>query len=331
MGHATRSVAIIRKLQELNIEIVVRNSNVVDFLQKSLPQTTILSGITDMGPAIKNNGISINQTKAKTQIGKWISQFHDTVNEEKEIITKIQPHLIISDISAMPFLVAKKMNKSSIAISNFSWYDTLKFLKNTDLEVLRNAYDDANLAIQLPLGTQMEHFKTKNKVGFVTRTPTKSREMIRKQLGINNSQLVVLFALGGSTRELICKNDDNVTILSVDTKLKHANNIIYVSKWIEGQDLVAASDLVICKCGYGIISECLTNGIPFHYVMDDNHLEQRSISKELSNRGFENRITFDKIDSLYLDDEYVNSFFHPKKETIDTNSVVRYISEFLTH
>lgn len=327
-GHATRSVAIIRELQKLNVEVVVRNSNVKDFLTKSLPNTKVLDGITDTGPTIRDDGISIDEEKTKLNVGKWIMKLDNIAKQECEIISKIQPNLIISDISVMPFLAAKKTHIYSIAISNFSWFDVLKLLSNEQLELLKNAYDYADFAIQLPIGTSMDHFKIKKNVGLVARVPRKSRQELRRDFGIKDSEFAVLFALGGSKKEIQCTVDKNIKILSMNSTIKN-NNVTDFSEWIEGQEVVSASDLVICKCGYGMISECLTNGIPFHYVANDNHLEQKAMSKELSNYGLAHQITFNEIEELELTERYLISISSPKKDPVDTKNVIKSILEFL--
>jgi len=328
-GHATRSIAVIRELQKKGIEVIIRNSNVTEFLHKSLPDTSILPGITDMGPTIKSDGISIDEISTVNNVGKWIDKLNDTSEAECEIISKIQPQLIVSDISPMPILAAKKLQKNCIAISNFSWYDVLKLLPQSKLEILEHAYDDANLAIQLPIGTSMEHFKHKCKVGLVARKSTLSRTQLRKKFGIKDSEFVVTLALGGSQNTIKLRGDKNVKILSMNAIIKNTDNVIDLSDWVEGEEVVLASDFVICKCGYGMISECLSNGVPFRYISDDNHLEQKAMSKELSERGLANKITFQEINNLYLDKNYLSSLQEVKKEFLDTANVIKYMSEFL--
>ena len=328
-GHATRSVAIIRELQKLNVEVVVRNSNVKDFLTKSLPNTKVLDGITDTGPTIGNDGMSIDEEKTKLNVGKWIMKLDNIAKQECEIISKIKPNLIISDISVMPFLAAKKTHIDSMAISNFSWFDVLKLLSNEQLELLKNAYDYADFAIQLPIGTSMDHFKIKKKVGLVARVPRKSRQELRRDFGIKDSEFAVLFALGGSKKEIQCTVDKNIKILSMNSTIKN-NNVIDFSECIEGQEVVSASDLVICKCGYGMISECLTNGIPFHYVANDNHLEQKAMSKELSNYESAHQIKFEEISELELTERYLKSL-QRIQIPIDTKNVIKFILEFLNN
>lgn len=327
-GHATRTVAIIRELQKIGIEVIIRNSNVQEFLHKSLPDTSVIPGITDVGPKMKNDGVSIDENDAMINIGKWIDKLNTTAEAECEIISKIQPNLIVSDISAMPLLAAKKLQKNCMAISNFSWYDVLKFLPSSKLEMLKEAYDKADLAIQLPIGTSMDHFKLKHRVGLVARKPTLSKKQLRQKFGIKDSEFAVSVALGGTQKTISISADKNVKILSMDTEVKNTN-VVDLSDWVEGQEVVLASDFVICKCGYGMISECISNGIPFSYVLDDNHLEQKAMSEELLQRGLANRITFEKMNGLYLDKNFFSSLSEVKKEPIETENVIKYMVQFL--
>lgn len=328
LGHTTRSIAIIRELQKANVEVTIRNNTLFDFIKKSLTNIEIEKGITDVGPSIKQDGISIDEEKSITKLTKWINGITSTSKKESNYISKKNPDLIISDISAMPIVAAQKLDKHVITISNFSWYDVLKFLPQDSLKLLKTFYDYSSFHIKLPLSTEMSHFKNIKEVGFVTRRPTMNRETIREKLRISNKDFVVLFALGGSDTVLTPHGDDNCTFLSMNSKIRH-DNLLDVSNWTEGQDLVSASDLVICKCGYGMISECLTNGIPFYYISSDTHLEQFAISKSLESQGLRNRLTFQAINEIKFSRDYMKSLFKINKKSNDTINTVNYILEFL--
>ena len=325
-GHATRSVAIIRELKKKNIELIIRNSNSEKFLNQSLPTIKIISGLTDVGPSIKNDGISINQDQSKPLLHNWIHKLENFALDEIEIIKKFQPNLIISDISAMPFLTAKKTNVDSIAISNFSWYDVLKFLSSEDLELLKNSYGNANLALKLLIGTSMSHFKNLKEIGIVSRVPLRCREDIRKELGIKKNEKLVSIAMS-VTLEGKFHFEENIKILSMNSVIKNCQNVIAMPHEIESQDIVNASDFVICKCGYGIISECLTTGTPFLYVADDNHIEQKSMIDYLAKHNLGNRIHLNEISTLNLDSKLIDSQ-HISIKNNDTKLAVNKILEF---
>ena len=194
---------------------------------------------------------------------------------------------------------------------------------------LKEFYDLAEFAIQLPLGTSMNHFKRKYKVNLIARHPTKDAETIREQNNIIKSSPCVLFALGGSKNKILFKHNDDVQIICLNTRIDTSIPAKDLSDITEGQDLVSISDLVICKCGYGLISECLTNGIPFFYVADDAHPEQMAIHNDLLKRGFDNRITFDEINQLDLSPKFIKNTPQISRESIELDNTINHILNFI--
>ena len=328
-GHATRSIAIIRELLNQNFEVVVRNSNSLELLKRSLPTSSIISGKTDVGITLQSNGIFIDEEKSKIQIGKWISELDNYVKMECEKISSLKANLVISDISIMPLLVANKLNVNSIAVSNFSWYDVLKFLPSDQLSKIKLAYDFADLAIQLPIGTDMEHFKNKKNLGLAARFPTKTREDLRKHFGVKDDEFVVTFALGGENPEINCTFGKNIKVFSMDTKVSDSINFTDCTQWTEGQEIVLASDLVLCKAGYGFLSECITNGIKFRYVFDENHMEQASMSDDLKKLGINGSITLEEINNSHFDTDFIRSQQEIKKQKNNVPSIAKLMLEFL--
>ena len=88
LGHLTRSIGIMREFHE-NIEFIIRNSN-SNFLEKSLPNTKIISGQTDQGLILNEDGISVNNSKSRVALENWYDHFNDNLENEERIISKIQ-------------------------------------------------------------------------------------------------------------------------------------------------------------------------------------------------------------------------------------------------
>jgi hypothetical protein len=225
----------------------------------------------------------------------------------------------------MPLVAAKKSRVKSIVISNFSWYDVLKFISSDTKEILKKTYSDADLCIKLPLGTPMKHFKKKIDVGLVKRDNIKKMAEIRNYLGIKNSEYVVLISLGGSKNISFTKSD-NVKIFTMNTKLSKKLLAFDISNYVEGQEIVSIADLVICKCGYGFISECLSSGTPFFYIADKSHLEQKAISHILKemNKGFQ--INHKELEKLFISNKFLEQLPKFKKEK---NSIRQVVNEIL--
>ena len=170
----------------------------------------------------------------------------------------------------------------------------------------------------------MKSFKSKKQVGLVCKKSTDSRKLVRAKLGVKESDICIFVNLSNYFT-IKSKIPSNVKIISTGAYI-NSDNVKYIKHWIEGQNIIAASDLVICKCGYGMISECLTNGIPFLYISDDNHLEQKAISDQLNKMGLENRITEKELEELVITKESISKI-KVKKENNVTESVSNILKE----
>ena len=297
LGHLARSIAIMREFDN-EVEFFIRNSN-ISFIEQSLPNVKTFVGKTDQGPILQDNGISIDWEKSKFLIDNWYSELNYNSEKEEEIILKIKPDLIISDVSVLPLTVSKKLSIPSIVISNFTWLDIFSQISSFDLNPLREVYENTSFCIQLPLSTKMNIFKNIQKVGFVSKKPTATKEVVRKNLGVDESKFLIFINLPDFFNVSLSSGQD-IQVISTGAQVNIDDPII-IKPWTEGQNLVASSDLVVCKCGYGMISECLTNNIKFQFLIDENHPEQKAMFDELNSLGINSSISDWKSGKIDLD------------------------------
>ena len=216
------------------------------------------------------------------------------------------------------------MEIQSIAISNFTWLDIFSKLENFNLNHIKESYENATFCIQLPLSTSMDIFKRKKQVGIVCKLLSESNISVRKKLNIDESKFLIFINLP-KFYNVKLKNFENFQVVSTGAKTT-SENTIFVEPWIEGQNLINASNLVIAKCGYGMISECLTTGTSFQLIADELHPEQNAMLKQLSNYGMNNRILDWKNGQIEIDFNDIQYFESFKN---DNSNVKKIIQEFL--
>ena len=322
LGHSSRSVAIIRELREQNMVVVVRNNDKYGFLKKSLPKTKIVPGEIDFVPVMDAaTGMRINDQKTRSQISKWQKRLFDLLDKEQKFLEKEKPAFIISDIAVMPLLAAKKSKIRSVVISSFIWNETLSLDAKTR-KSFKQIFEDADLKIKLPFGSPMK-LANSTKMGLVSRKIIHSKKHIREKLGISLKNKFVLLSIPGIKQSKIAPN---VYVLDISdyAKISQIKNKVNL---VEGQDLINAADLVICKCGYGFISEIMSTGTRFRYILDSSHKEASYIHKELLKMGLKNRIPIN-LSNLRLDEELIlNSDF--KKMPNENKKVVEKILLFM--
>jgi hypothetical protein len=304
LGHASRSVAIIREIMKNKNNVIIRSNDPLGFLKKSLPGVKIVKGQTDFMPVLsKKNELVFNEYGTLKNLKKWMKEIPDKKKFELGILKKEKPDLVISDMSFLPFIVTENEKIKSILISNFVWNESLNISKTLSNKI-KNYYEKADKIFCLPFGTKMK-FKHSECTEIVARQPTVSKNKLRKELGIKQNEKLVLLSLAG-IKNFEIKKSPNVKIIDLSNysiiKKFSMNNLV------EGQNLINAADLVICKCGYGFISECLTNGTRFCYVLDKKHKESYGIHLELIRNGINNRIFLRDLYKKTIDEKFILSY-----------------------
>lgn len=272
-GHASRSIAIIRDILSIKkVKIYIKTGYPFDFVRQSLPQENIevIKTKNDIGVTFKQNSFVVDKAKTRKMLDEWIISWNDYIKREREFCEKNDVDIILSDISPQPFIVAKELGITSIAISNFTWYYIFSELlgQTKSTEKLKCAYESADMVMVLPFNEEMECVKNKKEVDLVARNITETRESVRKKHSVMADDLLVFIGVGKSfdhsfLKEMMFLNSPNVKFLfSSHIELPFEKGIRIPIDETETQNYMAACDLIISKSGYGVVSEAVQAKIP---------------------------------------------------------------------
>lgn len=273
-GHISRSYEIIKRLLEIpELDMLVLNSTRVTFL-KTVPEKLYIRNIsTDVG-VIQESAISLNVEKTLNAIKEFELSRETLTQLELEFLKEEKINLIISDSSSFPFHLASLYGIKSIFIGNFTWdfiYDNYKKQNpyfGEYSQKLKEEYKLCGLALFLPFNCPNTVFTNWKQLGIVGRSPTKTREAIRKEIGFKEDHIYYLFSFGayGVHDSLKMENLlDNERIVISDYEGLSGEKVINISGQ-EYPDIVRACDYILTKPGYGILSESYLTGTPILYT-----------------------------------------------------------------
>jgi L-arabinokinase len=193
--------------------------------------------------------------------------------------------VVIGDVPPLAFAAARLAGIPSIAVANFTWdwiYESFPQFNSdatTVLDTVRAAYADATFALRLPFfGGFQPMARVTRDIALVARRGRRPRTETRRALGLSDGLPVVLASFGGHGLGLPYGEiaaDGGFTLVVTDHELDRRDTPARVrsvaseellARDIRYEDLVAASDVVVTKPGYGIVSECLANGAAMVYA-----------------------------------------------------------------
>lgn len=243
---------------------------------------TLLPGPCDTG-VVQRDSISNDDEATVREAIAFYSSMDDRVDAECALLASRDVRVIVGDIPPLAFEVAARLRVPSVAIANFTWdwiyewHDGIREAPGV-IDRVRHGYRQATVALRLPFSPPLDVFPRLEDIPLVARVPQASRSATRRALGIADSRKVALLSFGGYGLQrldiggLDCL--DEWTVLLTDriasaAPVSPSVVVLPESLFASGfryEDLVAASDVVVTKPGYGILSECATAGTALLYT-----------------------------------------------------------------
>ncbi len=296
-GHASRSIAIIRKLlsEYKDVRIYIKNSGAFDYIRSSLPQDNIevVQSKNDIGVIFRKNSISVDREQTSRMLIDWIRSWDEFIKMEKQFCESHRINLILSDITPQAFIVASELGIPGIAISNFTWhYIFLNLFGNMPaVEQMKEAYMLADLALVLPFNEDLNVFKKQKKVGLVSREITRDKYDLRRSMGVSDSELLVYMGVGMSVDPSFMNNIKKLDIPDLKLLVQHNVNLPFKNvvripdRETETQNYINMCDLVVSKTGYSTASEAIRAKIPIFFIKRDGFKEDELIGDVIEKMG----------------------------------------------
>jgi L-arabinokinase len=298
-GHASRTMQVIKSLVEMAPEVSIH-------IKTSTPRWFIESNLS---PAhytyhLQKNDIGVVQTDSLHLMPKITFQAYDTffnsrqelIRQETEWAARCGVGLIVSDIPPVAFEISKNAQIPGIGITNFSWdwiYEAfLEDFPQYDylVEQIRGTYGLCDLLYRLPFHGDLSAFPHITDVPLIARTSTRSGLETRRILDLPQGTKLILCSFGGiGIENPISFSSSSFGLIFTTEKVKPAPNTWVISQqkmkeqFICYSDLVAASDAILTKLGYGIVSEAIANKKPLLYADVSAFREQLIFQAEVPN------------------------------------------------
>jgi len=275
-GHLAQMAPVLNRIAQLRPDC--------NFLLRcALPEQEVQSRLSfpfrldstpvDIG-VVQKSAIEEDRQASIQQMRRWMEQFDILIDREIELLRDYSASLIISDISPLAFPTAKALNIPGIGLATLDWHSIYSFWLDPDdliITKLAEAYAQCDLLLTPPMSMHMPVFSAQQDIALIV---TQANTVINPVAADIRKKALVLFggcgnpsydlqALGGMSEWLFLIPDvdkhapsdlpDNVQTIRFDAALRPV-------------DLMPFIDVVLCKPGYGVLSECWSTETPIAWV-----------------------------------------------------------------
>ncbi|MBY0145110.1 glycosyltransferase [Neobacillus niacini] len=338
-GHASRSIAVIRKLlEEPEVKVIVCHSFALSFIKESLESSLVSyrNIKTDIGYLLEKNSIHPDKILLFKEYKSFVADWESYKEQEREFLLGNNIDLVISDISPLPFEAAESLGISSVGLSNFTWYTAYQgLIDDKELITFKEAYKKMTYYYSLS-GSQEQWDIESYEYGFFSRTvDLEEVKRIRNSIDPVGRQQIVFLGLGmkidvGTLDQLPIWDSPNcVFIVSSNVEVDRPNVFQIPSDYLESQNYIAASDLVISKAGWGMIGEALSANIPLLILNRSSMREDQNTIKYLKQHQLCETIEWDDFEKYQVDPLIFGKLKTPEHNRNHTNEAGKIAKDLL--
>jgi predicted glycosyltransferase len=261
-GHARRSAEVIRALRAVapDVNVYVRTSAPTRIFA-GLTAGPVTPGFIDV-PVVERDALSIDWPATIGAAADVLRRRRALVAREVEAVRELDPSLVVADVPFLAGDVGAVLGVPCVAVSNFTWDWVFEPHRGDHpdgasvVRGVRSSYGQVSALLQLPFGHDTDLFPQVVPVPLVARRSTLEREEIDRRLGLDGADRRprVLVALRGGVEP---QTLERAVASAPDF---HFLRVRPADVGLDFSDLMAASDVVVSKLGYGTIADAIANG-----------------------------------------------------------------------
>lgn len=279
-GHGARSCdilsALLRARPDLTLHVVTDLPP--DFLSARLPPGDVRyrPGRFDAG-MVQLDSIRVDVDASLRAATELADRSHELANLERLFMIDERVGAVVCDIPAIPLIAAGRAGLPALAVGNFAWDWIYEEFVERDpdwepvVETFREAYRASDLLLRLPFAEPMAAFLRRRDLPLVARPGRNRRAEMARQVGLRDDRPWVLLSFttlewdeAALRRVQALRGYEFLTVLPL--RWEGPNLHAIDRRVFSYSDVLASSDIVLTKPGYGVLSECAVNGKPMVYT-----------------------------------------------------------------
>ncbi|XP_070038546.1 L-arabinokinase-like isoform X2 [Nicotiana tomentosiformis] len=287
-GHATRVVEVARNLilAGHDVHVVTGAPDFVFTSEIQSPRLFLRKVLLDCG-AVQADALTVDRLASLEKYSETAVVPRASILATEVLWLKsIKADFVVSDVVPVACRAAADAGIPSVCITNFSWdfiyAEYVMAAGNHHRSIvwqIAEDYSHCEFLIRLPGYCPMPAFRDIIDVPLVVRRLHKSRKEVRKELGIGEDVKVVILNFGGQPAGWKLKEEYLPTgwlclVCGASESQQLPPNFIKLAKNAYTPDIMAASDCMLGKIGYGTVSEALAYRLPFVFVRRDYFNEE---------------------------------------------------------
>jgi hypothetical protein len=273
-GHARRTAPVLRALAAADpgIRIVVRTAAPAGMfagianVKTSAPERDFDPGV------VERDALTVDPRATMERQAGVLGRREEIVAGEAAFLRDCGAELVVADIPFLAADAAEAAGVDSVAVGNFTWDWIYGAYGESGaaamIEAVRGSYRTMRLLYQLPLGHEVTSFREVVAMPLLAERARGKRAATLARLGVEaaDARPRVLAAMRGGVdgealRRAAMESADVLFFAGQAVPESPDNLRTLGAAPPDFTDALAACDVAVAKVGYGIVSDCIANGV----------------------------------------------------------------------
>ncbi len=277
-GHTAQSAPVINALRRKipDIRLSLRTDLPASFLASRFGgEFDVVPGADDFGMAMRS-ALAVDREQTARRYAVFHDQWDKHVAAQSAALVRLKPDLVVSNISYLTLAGARAARIPAVALCSFTWAQIYAHFFSARpearrvLEQMRAAYLGAEQVLALEPGMPLDDLPQPRPMGVVARLGRHQAALLRARLGISERTRLVTFSLGGIDHPLDLMRWPHLAdvhwLVPKAILPSRPDMTAHEDLPFHFTDLLASSDALIAKPGYGNFTEAACNGVRVLYV-----------------------------------------------------------------
>lgn len=303
-GHVAQTAPVLNALAELmpGLRLTIRSAVPLEHLKLRIRQPfNYLHSEGDIG-MLMSSALDVSLAESDAAYRQFHQDWNKRVDVEAALLRDLQADMVFSNVGYLPLAGAQQAGIRNAAMCSLNWADIYRHYFGDDAITaqIHRCYADADALLRPAPGMSMRDLANLVSVSPIAAVGTNRRAELNQRLEFPADEKLVLISMGGIPSRLPINQWPHIEgvhwLVQQSWQVNHPDAIILETLQMNFNDVLASSDAIICKPGYGSFVEAASCAVPVLYVSRADWpespaliswLQQHSLCREVSRDALE--------------------------------------------
>ena len=323
-GHVAQTAPVLNRLfmQMPQLRLTVRSSVPLAHLRSRIKAPfEHLTSEGDIG-MVMSSAVDVLSTESRTAYRAFHAGWDTRIAEEAQLLRELGADMVLSNTGYLPLAGAQRAGIQSAALCSLNWFDIYRRYCGDDAiaRQIQACYANADAFLRIAPGLAMEHLPNVVPIAPIADIGNNRRAELDHHLELSKEEKLVLVSLGGIASRLPIERWPRIDgvrwLVQQAWKIEHPDAIAIESLPLNFSDLLASSDALICKPGYGSFVEAACSGTPVLYVRRADWPESPALTGWLRQHGLCREISREMLEQGNFSEALMEICDAPRPEPV---------------